>query len=256
MSSSDRSQSFAIWACCATRSGSHNAPQHAKLRSHDLGRQRVLRHDVARKHHPPTKKIWVVSKGSKDIDRLSIWPFQPGAVNKVGYFRGWILNRENARRISGHELTVETPRPCGRIGGCNHPISQRRRWESNPCTGLCRPLPKPLGHVARPKTLPACLARPSVGGQHREMQSFSIARRWSFAVAALVLTVSACTAETPSAAPTDPCQRRADAAALAIDIDETVELLDIAMEICDSLTKFETAFAQHPGFSAIRLSKW
>ncbi len=79
------------------------------------------------------------------------------------------------------------------------------------------------------------------------MQSFSITRRWSFAVAALVLTVSACTAETPSAAPTDPCQRRVDAAALAIDIDETVELLDIAMEICDSLTEFETAFAQHPG---------
>ncbi len=25
----------------------------------------------------------------------------------------------------------------------------RRRGESNPCTGLCRPLPKPLGHVAR-----------------------------------------------------------------------------------------------------------
>ncbi|MED5328204.1 MAG: hypothetical protein VYB98_02320, partial [Actinomycetota bacterium] len=27
----------------------------------------------------------------------------------------------------------------------------------------------------------------------------------------------------------------------------TVELLDIAMEICDSLTEFETAFAQHSG---------
>ena len=79
------------------------------------------------------------------------------------------------------------------------------------------------------------------------MQSFSITRRWSCAVASLALTASACTAETPSAAPTDPCQRRVDAAALAIDIDETVELLDIAMEICDSLTEFETAFAQHPG---------
>ena len=79
------------------------------------------------------------------------------------------------------------------------------------------------------------------------MQSFSIIRRWSSAVAAVALTVSACTAETPSAAPTDPCQRRVDAAALTIDIDETVELFDIAMEICDSLTEFETAFAQHPG---------
>src|SRR3954454_14638141 len=27
---------------------------------------------------------------------------------------------------------------------------ERRRWESNPCTGLCRPLPEPLGHVAIP----------------------------------------------------------------------------------------------------------
>ncbi len=29
---------------------------------------------------------------------------------------------------------------------------ERRRWESNPCTGLCRPLPEPLGHVAVPVT--------------------------------------------------------------------------------------------------------
>src|SRR5258706_7722933 len=29
-------------------------------------------------------------------------------------------------------------------------LEERRRWESNPCTGLCRPLPKPLGHVAMP----------------------------------------------------------------------------------------------------------
>ena len=28
------------------------------------------------------------------------------------------------------------------------PNMQRRRRESNPCTGLCRPLPKPLGHSA------------------------------------------------------------------------------------------------------------
>ncbi len=28
------------------------------------------------------------------------------------------------------------------------PSKERRRWESNPSTGLCRPLPKPLGHVA------------------------------------------------------------------------------------------------------------
>src|SRR5580700_3592188 len=27
-------------------------------------------------------------------------------------------------------------------------LKRRRRRESNPCTGLCRPLPKPLGHSA------------------------------------------------------------------------------------------------------------
>jgi hypothetical protein len=34
------------------------------------------------------------------------------------------------------------------------PLSEppaRRRRESNPCTGLCRPLPKPLGHSANPR---------------------------------------------------------------------------------------------------------
>ncbi len=33
----------------------------------------------------------------------------------------------------------------------------RRRRESNPCTGLCRPLPKPLGHSASRPPLPALL---------------------------------------------------------------------------------------------------
>ena len=33
-------------------------------------------------------------------------------------------------------------------GGRRPPNMRRRRRESNPCTGLCRPLPKPLGHSA------------------------------------------------------------------------------------------------------------
>ena len=44
----------------------------------------------------------------------------------------------------------------------------RRRRESNPCTGLCRPLPKPLGHSAagasfgggRPAASQGCGASP------------------------------------------------------------------------------------------------
>src|SRR3954453_3657390 len=28
------------------------------------------------------------------------------------------------------------------------PETPRRRWDSNPCTGIARPLPEPLGHVA------------------------------------------------------------------------------------------------------------
>ena len=36
------------------------------------------------------------------------------------------------------------------------PRHRRRRRESNPCTGLCRPLPKPLGHSAT-EACPACV---------------------------------------------------------------------------------------------------
>jgi hypothetical protein len=35
---------------------------------------------------------------------------------------------------------------------------ERRRRESNPCTGLCRPLPKPLGHSAVGASSPAANA--------------------------------------------------------------------------------------------------
>ena len=41
-------------------------------------------------------------------------------------------------------------RPAQTLQGCSRWLKQygRRRRESNPCTGLCRPLPKPLGHSA------------------------------------------------------------------------------------------------------------
>lgn len=59
--------------------------------------------------------------------------------------------------------------------------------------------------------------------------------------------LSGCKAENPSAAVVDPCLRRVDAAALAIDVDDTTEFLDSAMGICDTLSAFEAAFARHPG---------
>ncbi|MGA1436645.1 MAG: hypothetical protein ACO35F_04115 [Ilumatobacteraceae bacterium] len=65
--------------------------------------------------------------------------------------------------------------------------------------------------------------------------------------AAFVVALTGCSAENQSAVPIDPCQRRVDAAASAIDIDETAQLVDLAIGVCGSLSAFETAFAQHPG---------
>jgi len=74
-----------------------------------------------------------------------------------------------------------------------------------------------------------------------------VAKRWAATATLTAVALSGCAAKNPSAAVSDPCQRRVDAAALAIDIDETTEFLDIAMGICDTLSAFESAFAQHPG---------
>ncbi len=41
-------------------------------------------------------------------------------------------------------------------------IAWRRRGESNPCTGLCRPLPEPLGHAASLAILPTGASRDAV----------------------------------------------------------------------------------------------
>jgi len=73
------------------------------------------------------------------------------------------------------------------------------------------------------------------------------AQRHLVMAAALAATLTGCAAENQSAAPTDPCQRQVDAAALAIDIDETAQLVDLAMGVCDTLSAFQTAFSQHPG---------
>lgn len=74
-----------------------------------------------------------------------------------------------------------------------------------------------------------------------------VGARWAATAVVVVGGLSACTAENPSAAVSDPCQRRVDASALAIEVRETAELLDIAMGICDTLSAVESAFAQHPG---------
>ena len=73
------------------------------------------------------------------------------------------------------------------------------------------------------------------------------AQRHFALAAALVVILTGCSAENQSAVPIDPCQRRVDAAALAIDIDETAQLVDLAMGVCITLSAFETAFSQHPG---------
>ena len=73
------------------------------------------------------------------------------------------------------------------------------------------------------------------------------ARRHLAVAAAFVVVLNGCSAENQSAVPIDPCQRRVDAAALAIDINETAQLVDLAMGVCSSLSAFETAFSQHPG---------
>jgi hypothetical protein len=51
---------------------------------------------------------------------------------------------------SAGPLEVELCRsePAEQVRTDKVPVRGRRRWESNPCTGLCRPLPEPLGHVA------------------------------------------------------------------------------------------------------------
>ena len=66
------------------------------------------------------------------------------------------------------EVQVGTPKrdapskPAENVGALGPP--RRRRRESNPCTGLCRPLPKPLGHSAT-EALPAA-ERPAQKTHH------------------------------------------------------------------------------------------
>ena len=64
-------------------------------------------------------------------------------------------------------------RPAQILKGCFRWSSKylRRRRESNPCTGLCRPLPKPLGHsateAARPASDEAAAGRLAMDSENR-----------------------------------------------------------------------------------------
>src|SRR5208283_4914570 len=63
------------------------------------------------------------------------------------------------------------PQFCRHKTGSSVGNPKRRRRESNPCTGLCRPLPKPLGHsateVPRPATATAVGGRPAMEPENR-----------------------------------------------------------------------------------------
>ena len=93
----------------------------------------------------------------------------PGGGGRRAADRGGGRNEPGARRPDTDRHHRGAPRaqdsPCGRFGpACsgtagqlpghcrpvagNPELQWRRRRESNPCTGLCRPLPKPLGHSA------------------------------------------------------------------------------------------------------------
>ena len=60
--------------------------------------------------------------------------------------------RLSAGRVGGKDRHAARKNPEGCFRWTEE--EERRRRESNPCTGLCRPLPKPLGHSA----IGACLA--------------------------------------------------------------------------------------------------
>ena len=55
-----------------------------------------------------------------------------------------------SRAVSQEQATLIGRQPSREAG--RPASSSRRRRESNPGTGLCRPLPQPLGHAARPAT--------------------------------------------------------------------------------------------------------
>ena len=72
-------------------------------------------------------------------------------------------------RLAGRDQTTEghiRPGPVSRAKRDDRTpdARRRRRRESNPCTGLCRPLPKPLGHSAT-EALPAA-ERPAQKAHH------------------------------------------------------------------------------------------
>jgi hypothetical protein len=72
-------------------------------------------------------------------------------------------------------------RPAATLKGCFRWSNkcERRRRESNPCTGLCRPLPKPLGHSAQPSASEARIggSECSLAEGHRAVNAASSGRR-------------------------------------------------------------------------------
>ena len=96
------------------------------------------------------------------------------------------LDREFSRRRQasaiGWHVRLRCPEPDAAVVLASHLKAppgpgrglwpgKRRRRESNPCTGLCRPLPKPLGHsateVPRPATATAASGRPAMEPENR-----------------------------------------------------------------------------------------
>ncbi len=63
--------------------------------------------------------------------------------------------REPARSLTRNRGQERTQWGPGGDDLPGHEGNERRRRESNPCTGLCRPLPKPLGHSAAGAASPA-----------------------------------------------------------------------------------------------------
>jgi hypothetical protein len=68
-----------------------------------------------------------------------------------GREQGWGRRAEPAEHAEASRGVRGVVPPGENKGGEDERSSsnmRRRRRESNPCTGLCRPLPKPLGHSA------------------------------------------------------------------------------------------------------------
>lgn len=73
------------------------------------------------------------------------------------------------------------------------------------------------------------------------------------AIASLVITSAgaACTAPEPTVAPREPCRSIVDEAAVAMELDQQVALLDDALVVCRDVAALDRALAAHPGAVAV-----